>query len=153
MMRRYFDPALAEFPTRVVPVDRVLDLLGVSHAPERIAAYRRAMEGGEVFPPISVIRLGRRFVIADGHKRFSACRQLRVHEVVVEVWTVRRCLRDQWRQLARKTRQQIGLLRASTRDRYARRALRRLALDTIGHWRRVFRSLRGHFFARSAGSQ
>jgi hypothetical protein len=137
-----FDPARAEYPTRVLPLDRVIDPLPVSHAPERIEQYRAAMARGECFPPIAVVRVGGRFLVADGHKRFSAYKGLARERIVVEVWTIRRWLRDQWSQLTRKTRQQVTLLRRSRTDPRARQDAVRLALDTLGHWRRVLRSLR-----------
>jgi hypothetical protein len=143
-----FDPGLAQFPTRAVPVEQVIDLLPVSHAPERIAAYRHAMERGARFPPISVLRVGNRYFVADGHKRLSAYRALPAREVVVEVWTVRRWLGDQTAQLAKKTRQQVRLLWASRHDPHARQAGRRLIADTVGHWRRIARSLRRHLSPR-----
>ena len=138
-----FDPALAAFPTRRVPIDTVVDLLHVSHAPERIAAYRCAMERGERFPPISVVRIAGRLLIADGHKRFSAYRSLAATDIVVEVWTPRRWFRDQCGQFLRKSRQQWTLLLRSVHDRGARAQARRLFWDTIGHWRRVGLSLAG----------
>jgi hypothetical protein len=97
---------------------------------------------GDRFPPIAVVRCGRRFLIADGHKRFSAYRRLRRDEIVVEVWPLQRWLRDQWQQFARKLRQHARALSRSGRDRQARRDASRLAWDTIGHWRRIWRSLR-----------
>jgi len=136
-----FDPALAVYPTRRIPIAQVIDPLPVSHAPERIAAYRRAMEEGDRFPPVSVVRIAGRLLVADGHKRFSAYRSLPVTEIVVEVWTTRRWLRDQWEQLRRKTRQQWTLLRRSATDQQARAQATRLLWDTLGHWRRVGRSL------------
>jgi hypothetical protein len=140
-----FDTAGAEFPTRVLPLARVVDPLPVSHAPERIEAYRLAMERGERFPPIAVVRWGARFLVADGHKRFTAYRQLSGRdEIVVEVWPLRRWLRDQLGQLRRKTRQQLGILRRSYTDPQARRDATRLAWDTVGHWRRMALSLRRH---------
>ena len=132
-----FNPALAEFPTRRVRLDQVIDLLPVPHAPDRIAAYRSAMECGDRFPPISVVRLAGRYLIADGHKRFSAYRSLPVTDIVIEVWTPRRWLRDQWGQFRRKTRQQWSLLWRSTTDQQARAQAIRLFWDTIGHWRRM----------------
>jgi hypothetical protein len=137
-----FDVADAEFPTRVVRVDEIVDLLAVSHAPERIAAYRDAMAAGARFPPIAVLRCGRRYLIADGHKRFSAYKQLSAAPLAVQVWTLRRCLRDQWQQLGRKTRQQADLLRGGARNPATRRAAHRLFWDTVGHWQRIGRSLR-----------
>jgi hypothetical protein len=137
-----FDPTRAEFPTRVLPLECVVDLLSVSHAPERIAQYRVEMQRGDRFPPIAVVRIGRRFLVADGHKRLSAWRELTRDPIVVQVWTLRRLLRDQWQQLTRKTRQHLRLARQSCSDPRARQDTRRLALDTVGHWRRVVRSLR-----------
>ena len=145
LLTRCFDPVLATAPTRVLPLDAVVDLLEVTHAPERIAEYRRAMQRGERFPPISVVRLGGRFLVADGHKRFSAYRSLPITEIVVEVWTLRRWRRDQWRQLRTKTVQQWRLLWRSPVDRAARRQAVRLFWDTVGHWRRFAMS-----FARRA---
>ncbi|OFV87290.1 MAG: hypothetical protein A3J75_04175 [Acidobacteria bacterium RBG_16_68_9] len=136
-----FDPALAEFPTRALPIDQVIDPLQVSHTPERIAQYRVAMERGERFPPIAVVRIGRRFFVADGHKRFSAYQALPVTDILVEVWPIRRWLRDQWRQLRGKSRQQLTLLRRCVRDPRGRAQAARLMRDTIGHWRRIGRSL------------
>lgn len=139
-----FDPGQARFPTRAVPQWRVIDLLPITHAPERIAAYREAMGHGDRFPPVSVLRVGTRYFITDGHKRFSAYRALTSADVLVELWTVRRWLGDQANQLAQKTRQQRRLLAASGSDPQARVALTRLVADTIGHWRRIGRSLRVH---------
>ena len=138
----YFDAADAGYPTRIVRVDQVVDLLAVSHAPERIAAYRQAMAAGARFPPIAVLRCGRRYLIADGHKRFSAYVQLSDAPLPVEVWTLRRWLRDQWQQLRRKTGQQARVLCGGPRDAANRRAAHRLFWDTVGHWRRIARSLR-----------
>ena len=54
----------------------VLDPLSISHAPERVEAYQEAMRLGSRFPPISIVRIGHRSVVADGHKRFAAYRTL-----------------------------------------------------------------------------
>ena len=140
-----FNPALAAFPTWRVRIDQVVDLLPVSHAPDRIAAYRHAMECGERFPPISVVRVAGRLLIADGHKRFSAYKSLPVTDIVVEVWTTRRWLRDQCGQLLRKTRQQWSLLWRSVREPRARAQATRLFWDTIGHWRRMALSIMRRF--------
>jgi hypothetical protein len=136
-----FDSARAEFPTRVLPLDAVVDLLPLTHAPERIEQYRLAMQRGDRFPPVAVVRLFGRFLVADGHKRLSAYRALADAPIPVEVWTRRRWLRDQWTQLARKTRHQASLIRRLPADPGARQEARRLALDTLGHWKRVARSL------------
>jgi ATP-binding cassette, subfamily B, bacterial MsbA len=141
-MPECFDAARAQFPTRVVGLAQVVDLLPVTHAPERIAEYQAAMLRGERFPPIAVVRVGRRFLVADGHKRLSAYRQIADEPIAVEVWSVARWLRDQREQLVRKTRQQASLLRRSHRDPHARQEARRLALDTLGHWRRIALSAR-----------
>src|SRR5262245_53290499 len=69
-----FDASLAEYPTRVLRCDEVVDLIPLSHAPDRIAQYRDEMRQGNRFPPISVIRLVGRYLVADGHKRFAAYR-------------------------------------------------------------------------------
>lgn len=138
-----FDPALAQSTTRILPIDAVVDLLHVTHAPERIVEYRHAMQHGVRFPPIAVVRCAGRFLIADGHKRFSAYRALPVTEIVVEVWTMRRWLADQWRQFLGKTRQQGRLLSRSVVDPTARAQAARLFWDTVGHWRRVTRSMIG----------
>ena len=136
-----FDPALAEFPTRIVTLAQVVDLLHVTHRPAEIERFRQAIEGGDRFPPISVVHLAGRFFVADGHKRFSAYAALPVSEIVVQVWTTRRWLQDQWRQFRQKTRQQCRIAFRSLYDQRARGEARRLVLDTIGHWRRIVVSL------------
>ena len=138
---RCFDRALAVAHTRALPIDCIVDLLPVSHVPERVEEYRRAMTRGDRFPPISVVRIAGRFVIADGHKRFSAYASLPVTSIVVEVWSIRRWLRDPGRQLRGKTRQQCTLAWQSIYDRGARARATRLFWDTISHWRRIARSL------------
>jgi len=121
----------------------VVDLLEVTHAPERVADYRRAMERGDRFPPIAAVRLGGRFLLADGHKRLSAVRALAEPPgtIPVEIWNVRRWLADQAGQLRRKTRRQLSLLARSCVDPQARVEGTRLIADTVGHWRRIRRSL------------
>lgn len=136
-----FDPACAEFPVRRVPVDRVVDLLAVPHAPERIAAYRSAMLAGERFPPIAVLALAGRYWVADGHKRWSAFRELGACEVPVEVWTGRRWVRDQAQQVAatgRRLGRACALLASKPREGFALLAAAPL------HWWRVARSLAWH---------
>jgi hypothetical protein len=136
-----FDAALAGAPTRWLDVAAVIDVLQVSHAPERIAEYRDAMRRGERFPPVSVVRLGGRFFIADGHKRFSAYKEMGAERILVEVWSLRRWLRDQGGQLGRKTRAQVAILVRSPFDASARARGRRLFWDSVGHWRRIATSL------------
>lgn len=136
-----FDPTLAEFPTRTLRLVQVVDLLHVTHRADEVERFRRAILSGERFPPISVVLLAGRFFIADGHKRFSAYASLPVTDIVVQVWTIRRWLKDQWRQLRYKTRQQCSLAFRSLYDPRARAEARRLVLDTVGHWRRIVVSL------------
>lgn len=136
-----FDDALAEYPVRRVDVRRIIDLLPVTHAPERIEQYRQAMLAGERFPPISVLSIGRYFIIADGHKRFQAYRQLADKQMLVEVWTIPRWLRDQYQQLARRSRWQWDLLKRSPFEAQARREGLLLIKSTLRHWRRLVLSL------------
>jgi hypothetical protein len=139
-----FDPARALLPVRLVPVARVVDLLAVSHAPDRIAAYRAAMQAGERFPPIAVLPFAGRYWIADGHKRWSAYRALGAREVWVELWTARRWLRDQGRQVAgtgRRIGRALALLAVRPREGLA------LLAAAPRHWWRVVRSLVGHAVA------
>ena len=142
-----FDPALAQFPVRYLPLAEVIDLLHVTHAPDTIASYGAAMSRGQRFPPVAVVRVGGRFFVADGHKRLSAYKELvraggdARSDVLVQVWTWRRWLNDQGRQLRRKTRQQAALLSRSLTDPAAREEGRRLVADTVGHWRRAARSV------------
>ena len=125
----------------MLPLEQIVDLLPVSHAPERIEDYRSAMARGDRFPPIAVVRIGGRYFVADGHKRLSAYKRLNRAPLVVEVWTARRWLRDQWAQFVHKTRQQARLARRLGNP-HGRAQARRLALDTLGHWRRMARSVR-----------
>ncbi|MBI4516413.1 MAG: ABC transporter ATP-binding protein [Deltaproteobacteria bacterium] len=136
-----FDPALARYRTQTVLTASVVDLLHLSHAPWRVAEYREAMLRGERFPPISVVRLGRRLLIADGHKRFSAYAALGNRTIVVEMWPWRRWLADQGRQLVHKLSQLLSIMIGSLHDPRARRAAVRLFHDTVGHWRRIAHSL------------
>jgi hypothetical protein len=139
-----FDAARAEFPTRVLPCSEVVDLIQLSHAPERVAIYRDRMQEGDRFPPISVIRVLGRYLVADGHKRFAAYRQLGEPEILVEVWSYGRWLRDQWRQAIGNGRKNLRILVACfTRPADAWRLLQ----TTLLHWRRVATSLA----ARAAG--
>ena len=136
-----FDPALATAPVRLVELAAVVDLLIVTHAPEQIAAYREAMQRGTAFPPIAVVELAGYYLIADGHKRFTAAVPLCAGEILVEVWSLQRWAQDQWRQFTAKTRQQARLAVRSFIDRDARREAVRLFWDTVGHWRRIGASI------------
>jgi hypothetical protein len=133
-----FDPELARFSTLVLPCVDVIDLLTVSHAPDRIDEYREQMRGGARFPPISVIRLARRYLVADGHKRFSAYRQLGYAHIVVEVWPLRRWLLDQWRQARSNAQKNLRIVVTGSSDPSG---AWRLFLTTARHWRRVATSL------------
>ena len=133
-----FDERLSAGRTRIVPIACVVDPLPYSHAPERVEEYRRAMVAGQLFPPICVLPFGRRFFIADGHKRFSAYSPLAGERILVEVWSVGRWLKDQAGQLRRNVTKNRMILRAVVRDR---REAKRLILTTVGHWNRVARCL------------
>jgi hypothetical protein len=136
-----FDPKLAVFPTRSVEIRQVIDLLPVTHAADCIDRYRSTMHSGECFPPISVLGCGRYFIIADGHKRFQACRILAPDDIIVELWPLHRWLQDQWQQFTRKTSQQWYILRRCPFESQARSEALQLAVSTLRHWRRVLLSL------------
>ena len=149
-----FAAELAGGPTRRLPSAAVRDLLVVEHAPAQVAAYRLAMSGGARFPPPAVVRLLGRYLLADGHKRLAAWRDLAaelappapvvlvpdvlVPDVLVEVWPWRRWLADQARQAAGNVRKNLRIVRLLGRDPAAALAL---AGTTLAHWRRVGRSL------------
>lgn len=120
----------------------MVDLLQVTHAPERIEEYREAIARGESFPPLAVISFAGRYFIADGHKRLSAYRSLSVSHVEVELWSVGRWLGDQMRQARGKAGQALGIIGRLPFDRTARRQGWRLLWDTLGHWRRIVLSMR-----------
>jgi hypothetical protein len=135
-----FDPSLAHYPTRRIPIDRVVDLLHQIHRPERVAEYRENMRNGIGFPPIAVIRLAGWYLVADGHKRLQAYLGLqpRAADLMVECWPWQRWLADQRQQFLRKRQQFATALRASPRRRSL---LYGLISDTLRHWWRVARSL------------
>ncbi len=136
-----FDRDMAQFETLVVPIRSVLDLLSVTHAPEVIQRYRDAMDSGAAFPPISVIRAGRRFIVADGHKRLSACKRRGMTHVMVQVWSWRKLAADLGRQFARSTARLASLLWRSIHDPGTRPWLRKFYWDTVLHWRRFLAAL------------
>ncbi len=123
---------------RIVPTRMVVDLLCVTHAPEKIRQYGLAMRRGESFPPIAVLRLGGRYIVVDGHKRFSAYRSLSRASIPVEIWSVARCLEDQWLQFVRNLGRKRTLLLSCHRN--PRNFIRLLNQD-FPHWRRVALSL------------
>ena len=135
---RGFDPARAVHPTRVLRLEEVVDLLELTHAPEVIRGYRERMCAGDRFPPVSVVRLFGKWLVADGHKRFVAWSGLGAKEIVVEVWPRRRWLADQAGQAARNARKNGRIVARLFVD--PRESLQ-LARTTAGHWRRVARSL------------
>ncbi len=137
-----FDPALARGPTRTLAVAEVIDMLEVEHAPEHVERYRLAMEQGDRFPPVAVVRLAGRWFLADGHKRLAAFRKLgAASSLVVEVWPIPRWLADQGGQLRRKATLQVRLLRAAIHDPSARGEVRALLRHFATHWARIARSM------------
>jgi ATP-binding cassette, subfamily B, bacterial MsbA len=136
-----FDRREASFPVQIVPVGEVIDLLNQTHRPDKVAEFRAAMDAGVLFPPLAVVRFGRRYILTDGHKRLTACKQRQMSHVMVEVWTLRRWLADLRAQSRHKARQVARLGTRSAIDPASRKASRRLFWDTVGHWQRIFRSI------------
>jgi hypothetical protein len=135
---RGFDAGLAGHPTRELPVTEVVDLLELTHAAERIREYRERMRAGDLFPPVSVVRLFGLWLVADGHKRYAAWRGLGAPRVVVEVWPFRVWLADQAGQAGRNARKNGRIVARLFVDP---RESALLARATAGHWRRVALSL------------
>jgi hypothetical protein len=135
---RGFDPAHAAHPTRRLGVEEVVDLLELTHAPGVIHGYRERMREGDLFPPVSVVRLFGRWLVADGHKRYVAWAGLGEEEILVEVWPLRRWLADQAGQAVRNARKNGRIVARLFVD--PRESLQ-LARTTAGHWRRVAHSL------------
>jgi hypothetical protein len=133
-----FDPGAVPGPVRWVASRRVVDLLAVPHDPGTVESYWRRMEEGHRFPPIAVVPVGGWYLVADGHKRLTAWRQLDGGELPVELWTVGRWLVDQRRQVRDNLRKKRRILVALRRDPDE---ARRLLGTTLLHWRRVARSL------------
>lgn len=140
-MHSPFDTCKTSLPTRVVRVDQIVDLLLGSYAQQRIADYQQAMHDGSKFPPISVIRLGQRFVITDGHKRFAAALGIGLSEMEVELWTFREVAADLLAQLGRHSRAGWRAVTGLYRGGEARREGARFAASTLLHWRRMATSL------------
>lgn len=135
---RGFDAARAAHPTRLLRIEEVVDLLELTHAAEVIRGYRERMRAGDLFPPVSVVRLFGKWLVADGHKRYVAWTGLGEKEIVVEVWPLRRWLADQADQARRNARKNV---RIAARLFVDPRESLRLARTTAGHWRRVACSL------------
>jgi hypothetical protein len=135
---RAFDERRVAHRLVVVPEDEVIDLLHVTHASERIAEYAQAMREGARFPPIAVVRLFGRVLVADGHKRLAAARACGLRELPVEVWPWRRWFADQCEQAARQARKHLDILLLLPRRP---REAAALAGSTFQHWWRVARSL------------
>lgn len=138
----HFAPELARYPTQMVPVSRVIDLLEVTHAPGRIAQYREAMARGERFAPVSVLQLGRWYFLADGHKRFTAYRFFGEEQILVELWTLQVWARDQYRQLKRDLGRAWAVFRRRNKDPRTPGDLRAFVRSRLRHWARIFHSLR-----------
>jgi len=142
---RAFDAGLATYRVVVVPTRTPVDLLHVTHARERIAEYARAMREGQAFPPVSVIDLFGRLLVADGHKRLAAARACGLQEIPVEVWPWHRWLRDQGQQAVRQARKHADIVRLLPRRPKEAAAL---AASTFQHWWRVARSLAARVHSR-----
>lgn len=137
-VRTCFDPGVASHPVRFVAPSAIVDLLHVSHAHDVIDRYAAAMRDGARFPPVSVLRIAGRLVLADGHKRLAAARRVGVPAIPVEVWNWRRFASDQWRQARNNARKNGTIVRAAFRDPSLARSL---AASTLRHWGRVVVSL------------
>ncbi len=141
MNRPCFDPKLGSSPTRLVPVARVVDLLMVTHASDRVEQYRQAMLRGDAFPPISVLPLFGRFIVTDGHKRFTAYKSLDAPEIVVQTWTIQTSVAHLARQSLKEASQGYRILRGLGRDPQAPGQLRKFFLSRVRHYQRLGRSL------------
>jgi len=136
-----FDPKLGSSPTRVVPIGRVVDLLLVTHAPERVECYRHAMLSGDRFPPISVLPLFGWFLLTDGHKRFTAYKSLQISEMPVQVWTLRQSIGHLGKQTLREASQGCRIVARLGRDPKAGAELKKFLWSRVVHYQRLGRSL------------
>ena len=135
---RCFDGSRPGLCLREVHLDEIVDLLPLTHGEGTIEGYRSAMLAGDRFPPIAVFPMFGRYVITDGHKRFQAARPIAASPVVIEVWSFRRLLQDQWRQVrgnARKNARIVTSLFVRPSESW------RLLRTTLLHWVRVARCL------------
>jgi hypothetical protein len=119
----------------------VVDLLNVTHAPDCIDSYREAMRRGERFPPISVYSLGGVFIVTDGHKRLTACKQLDVRTIDVELWSLRRLVGDLAGQSARHASAAVRAGGGLFRGRGGRQEFKLFVAATAAHWKRTVISL------------
>lgn len=134
-----FDDSRAGLRLRWLRMPEIVDLLPLTHGDDTIESYRAAMSAGARFPPIAVFPLFGRYVIADGHKRYQAALRTGLDVAPVEVWTFRRVLADQWRQVRANGRKNVRIVRALFVDRAEAAYLLR---TTILHWIRVARCVR-----------
>ncbi len=141
MIKCCFDPKLASSPARVVPVARVIDLLMVTHASDRVEQYREAMLRGDNFPPISVLPLLRWFLVTDGHKRLTAYKSLSTSEILVQTWTLRRSLMHLGQQTWKEASQASRIVRDLGRDPHAPGQLKKFLWSRVRHYQRLGRSL------------
>jgi len=142
LMIQPFDQDLSNRPTRVVPVDRVVDLLRVPHAHDRIRMYRKAMASGDRFPPISVFRLGTIYVITDGHKRFTAVTKLGLKQIVVELWGIGTLCSDLLAQMWGQFSKGVIVISRIHHGPKARRRACWYFLSFFYHWKRMLTSFR-----------
>ncbi len=147
---RCFDTPRLGTRLRQVPLDAIVDLLPLTHSEDVIERYRARMIAGDLFPPIGVLPLFGRLVIADGHKRYQAARRVTSQPVTVEVWTYGRLLLDQWRQLRANSRKNARIV---TSLFVQPSESLRLARSTFQHWMRVARCLGGFMGIRAAKNQ
>lgn len=146
---RPFDPDLASYRLRELPIDRIVDLLQVTHDPETVMAYREAMRQGAKFPPISVVSFAGRGVVADGHKRLTAYKGLCPDPIVVEVWPWRRLVGHLANQLLRSLRRCLRITARAPWTIEGRAEARRLLRDTAVHWQRTVVSLAARLRGRA----
>jgi hypothetical protein len=141
MIEPCFDLKLASSPTRCIPVRRVVDLLVVTHAPQRVAEYRDAMLSGDRFPPVSVLPLFGWFLLTDGHKRFTAYKSFEPVEITVQIWTIPQGVAHLGRQTLKEATQGFRIVTRLGRDPEAGTQLRKFLQSRVAHYRRLGRSL------------
>jgi hypothetical protein len=136
---RCFAASHGDLRIREVRLEEIVDLLPLTHSEDTIERYRARMVAGDLFPPVSVLPLFGRLVIADGHKRYQAALRVSPARVPVEVWSVARFLADQGRQVRSNARKNGRIVRSLfVRPSESMRLVR----STLQHWARVARCLR-----------